>query len=353
MPLRWYNSVMKCNRNSDARSIDHHSLQVMRQQAVKAVGQGQNASDVAEAFGVNVRTVFRWLSNYASGGQTALLAKPIPGRPPKVNADEMRWLERVLRDDTPQQYKFEFALWTLPIIGELLYRQFGKRLSLGSISRLMRILGFSAQKPLYRAWQQDAELVQTWQQTTFPAIQAEAKAVGAMIYFGDDAGIRSDHHRGTTWAPVGQTPIIKATGRRFSLNMLSAVSAKGEFRFMLHDGTVGAKVFLEFLRRLMLGAQRPIFLVVDGHPAHKAKIIREFIEAQDGKLKLFYLPPYSPQLNPDEQVWLNVKTRVAKQLPQNKEELKRVLLSVMHRLQKLPALVRGFFQHPECRYAAA
>jgi len=352
MSLRWYNSGMKCKRNSDARSIDHHALQVMRQQAIKAIGQGQKVQDVSAAFGVNVRSVFRWLSSYASGGQNALLAKAIPGRPPKITSDEMRWLERTLKDDTPQQHKFEFALWTLPLIGELLYRQFGKRLSPGTVSRMLRMLGFSPQKPLYRAWQQDPELVRTWRQTTYPAIQAEAKAVGATIYFGDEAGIRSDHHRGTTWAPVGKTPVVKATGRRFSLNMLSAVSARGEFRFMLHDGSVGAKVFMAFLKRLMAGAQGPIFLIVDGHPAHKAKIIREFIDAQDGKLKLFYLPPYSPQLNPDEQVWLNVKTRVSKQLPQNIIELKSAILAVMHRLQKLPATVRGFFLHPDCRYAA-
>lgn len=324
----------------------------MRQQAVQAVHNGQPVTTVAGALGVNVRTVFRWLSHYASGGQPALLAKPIPGRPPKVTAEEMRWLARMLTDHTPQQFKFEFALWTLPVVGELLYRQFGKRLSPGSISRLLRLLGFSPQKPLYRAWQQDPEQVKAWQQATYPAIRTAAKAVGATIMFGDEAGMRSDHHRGTTWAPVGRTPISKATGRRFSLNMLSAVSAQGEFRFMLHDGSVGAKVFREFLKRLLAGAPHPIFLIVDGHPAHKAKLVCEFVAAQEGKQKIFYLPPYAPQLNPDEQVWLNVKTRVAKKLLQNKVELKAMILSTLHRLQKLPALVTTFFQHPNCRYAS-
>lgn len=324
----------------------------MRQQAVKAVRNGEAAASVARAFGVNERSVFRWLADFASGGQQGLLAKPIPGRPPKVGPEEMRWLATTLKEETPQQFKFEYALWTLALVGEVLYRQFGIKLSKGALSRLLKILGFSVQRPLYRAWQQDAALVKAWQETEYPAIQAEAKEIGATIYFADEAGMRSDHHTGTTWAPVGQTPIVKATGRRFALNMLSAVGTKGEFRFMLHDGSVGAQVFLEFLKRLLAGAQRPIFLIVDGHPAHKAKLVQDFVIAQKGKLKLFFLPPYSPQLNPDEQVWNHVKRQVAKRLPQNKEDLKEMLLSALHRLQKLPAIVRGFFHHPECRYTA-
>lgn len=342
---------MKCKRNSDGRSIDHQSLQVMRQQAVKAVGNGETATSVANAFGVNVRSVFRWLADFASGGQKALQAKPIPGRPQKISPDEMRWLAKTLKDETPQQFKFEYALWTLALVGEVLARQFGKRLSKGSVSRLMRILGFTVQKPRYRAWQQDAELVKKWQEEEFPAIRAEAKAAGAVIYFGDEAGMRSDHHAGTTWAPEGQTPVVKATGRRFSLNMISAVSGRGDLRFMVHDGTVDATVFKAFLKRLIVGAAHPIYLVLDGHPIHKAKLVRDFVAAQNGKLKLFYLPPYSPQLNPDEQVWGNVKSRVAKRLPQNKIELKQMLLGALRRLQKLPALVRGFFRHADCCYA--
>jgi transposase len=142
---------MKCKRSSDGRAIDHHALQVMRQQAIKALREGQSAAFVAAAFGVNVRSVYRWLADFANGGQNALLAKPIPGRPPKVSAEEMRWLAQAIRDHSPLQHKFDFGLWTLSLIGELIRRQFGKTLSLASVSRIMKLLGFSAQKPLYQA----------------------------------------------------------------------------------------------------------------------------------------------------------------------------------------------------------
>ena len=236
----------------------------MRQQAVKAVRDGQTVQSVAAAYGVNERSVFRWLADFANGGQNALLAKPIPGRPSKLSAEELSWIANAVRDHNPQQFKFEFGLWTLSLIRHLIKRQFKKELSVSSVHRLMKILGFSAQKPLYQAWQQDPVLVRTWETETYPAIRAEAKRLGATIYFGDESGIRSDYHTGTTWAPQGRTPVVQATGRRFSLNMISAVGTQGEFRFMLHEGSVGAKVFVEFLKRLMLNAEKPVFLIVDG-----------------------------------------------------------------------------------------
>ena len=161
-----------------------------------------------------------------------------------------------------------------------------------------------------------------------------------------------DYHTGTTWAPIGETPVVEVTGRRFSLNMISAVSPRGDFRFMLHDGSVNAQVFKEFLKRLLIGAEGPVFLVVDGHPIHKAKLIKEFVAAQHGMLKLFYLPPYSPQLNPDEQVWAHVKRQVSRQLVQSKDEMKRLALGALRRIQKLPELVKSFFRQPECQYVA-
>jgi transposase len=306
---------------------------------------------VAAAHGVNERTVYKWLAAYVSGGQNALLAKPIPGRPMKLTAEEMRWIAAAVRGKTPLQWQFEFALWTLAIIRDLIRRRFHKTLSASTVSKVMRMLGFTVQRPLYRAWQQDAVLVERWQREDFPAIKAEAEAAGATLYFADESGMRSDYHSGGTWAPAGQTPIVQATGRRYALAMISAVSARGEMRFMVHEGTVTATVFREFLRRLMIGATRPVFLVLDGHSIHKARPVKEFVARQAGRLKLFFLPPYAPQLNPDEQVWGNVKARVSKQLPKTMGELKSKIIGALRRLQKLPEIVQGFFHHPECRYA--
>ena len=174
---------------------------------------------------------------------------------------------------------------------------------------------------MYRAWQQNPELVQTWREKEYPKIARRAKREDAVIFFADEAGIRSDHHAGTSWAPVGETPVVQATGARFSLNMLSAVNAQGMFRFMTVDGGVNATVFREFLKRLITGMTRKIFLIADGHPMHKAKLVQRFVEDNSAAIELFFLPPYAPELNPDELTWAHIKTRVAKATVQTKEEL--------------------------------
>jgi transposase len=309
-------------------------------------------SSVAVAYGINVRSVFRWLADFANGGQNAHLGKPIPGRPLKVSAEEMRWIAQAVRDNAPLQFKFVFGLWLLSLIAALIEREFGKKLSLASVSRIMKLLGISSQIPLYQAWLQDATLVRPWEAEIYPAIRAEAKAKSATIYFTEESGICSDYHTETTWTPVGEKPVVEVTGRRFSLNMISAVSPRGEFRFMLHDGSVNTKVFREFLKRLMAGATTPVFFIGDGHPIYKAKLIKKLVEAQDRKLKLFYLPPYSPHLNLDEQVWAHVKRNVVRQLVQSKDEMKRLALGALRRIQKLPELLKSFFRQPEYQYAA-
>jgi transposase len=174
-----------------------------------------------------------------------------------------------------------------------------------------------------------------------------------LIFFADESAIRSDYHSGTTWSPVGKTPVVETTGARFSVNMLSAVNAHGGFRFMTVDGPVNAGVFREFLKRLITGMDRKIFLIVDGHPAHKAKMITSFVEENAGAIELFFLPPYAPELNPDELAWAHLKARIAKATAKTKDELKLTVESALYRLQKLPDVVASFFRTPSCKYAAA
>lgn len=344
---------MHCKKTIDARSYSHEALEQLRRDAVKRVEAGESPEAVATGLGINRRTMYRWLSAYHYGGDDALQAKPIPGAPPKLEAKQMAKLVKLISGKSPQQFKFEYALWTLALIRELIKREFNVKLSEVSVGRLMKRLGFTPQRPLYRAWQQDPVLVQTWQDQEYPKIARRAKKENALIFFADEAGIRSDNHAGTTWAPSGQTPVVKATGARFGFNMLSAVNAQGHFRFMTHEGTVTASVFRDFLKRLITGMERKIFLIVDGHPTHKAKLVKQFLADNADRIELFFLPPYSPELNPDELVWNNVKARVAKMAIMTKEEMKAAADSALRRLQKLPAVVASFFRTPTCIYATA
>jgi transposase len=337
---------------TDARAIDHKTLTELRKRAVARVQEGQIPTAVARVLGIHDRTIFRWLAKYRSGGWHNLDAKKRGGRPPKLDGKVLKWVYNTVTMKSPLQLKFPFALWTSTMIRELIYRRYGIKLSRSSVCRLLGQLGLSAQRPLWRAYQQNPELVQKWIDEQYPKIRRQARRVGAEIYFGDEAGVRSDFHSGTTWGKRGHTPIVSSTGARFSVNMISAVSPRGQMRFMITKARVTAKVFIEFLKRLLVNAPGPVFLIVDGHPTHKAKCVRRFIESQQGKLKLFLLPPYSPELNPDEYVWNDLKNNcIGRKFLSSKAQLRKQVLNHLRKLQKMPALIMSFFQSPTTRYA--
>lgn len=254
-------------------------------------------------------------AKYREGGKEALAARPVPGRPPKLSGLHLSRLYALIVGSDPRQLSCEFALWTRDMVREVIRREFGVRLSVVSVGRLLRKLGLSPQRPLYRAYQQNPEAVEAWKKEVFPALREQAAAEGATFYFADEAGIRADHHAGTTWAPVGRTPVVKATGARYSINMISAVTAKGALRFAVYEGNTNAEVFIDFCKRLLHDTVGPVYLVVDGHPAHRATATTQFVASTDGRLKLVFLPGYSPELNSDEWVWRNVKTARIKGKP--------------------------------------
>lgn len=259
--------------------------------AVTRIDAGESPEAVAQGIGISRRQICRWLLAYHYGGLDELKAKPIAGAPPKLGPKQVAKLLRMIQSKSPLQCQFEFALWTLSMIRELIRRKFAVSLSEVSVGRLMKRLGYSPQRPLYRAWQQDPALVAQWRTEQYPKIVARAKREGALVFFADESGIRSDHHAGTTWAPVGQTPVVKATGARFGFNMLSAVNARGHFRFMTVEGSVNGRVFKQFLQRLIAGQTQKIFLIVGGHPSHKARLVKLFVEEHADRIELFLLPP--------------------------------------------------------------
>lgn len=337
---------------TDARSLDHKTLTALRKRTVARIQEGASPTAIAEALGVNVRTVFRWLALYRGGGWGSLDAGKRGGRPTKLDGKAMKWLYDTITSKNPLQLQFPFALWISGMVRELIRRRFGLKLSKSSVCRLLNQLGLSAQRPLWRAYQQDPEMVRQWMEEQYPEIRRKARRVKAEIYFGDEAGVRSDFHSGTTWGKKGRTPIVSSTGARFGANLISAVSARGQLRFMFTKGRVTASVFIEFLKRLLVNASRAIFLIVDGHPTHKAKVVRRFVEEQRGRLKLFYLPPYSPELNPDEYVWNDLKNQcLGRKLITLRPQLKQETLRHLRKLQKTPELVKSFFRSPTTMYA--
>jgi transposase len=337
---------------TDGRALDHQTLSELRKRGVAAVQAGESPAQVAAALGVNLRTLFRWLALYRQGGWGKLEARKRGGRPRKLDGRALRWLYNTVTGKSPLQLQFPFALWTAEMVQILIAERYGVRLSHSSVCRLLHQLGLSAQRPLWRAYQQNPEAVGRWVAQEYPAIRRQAQRQGAQIFFADEAGVRSDFHSGTTWGRRGQTPVVSSTGARFGANLISAISAQGQLRFMVSKGRVTAAVFIGFLKRLLVNAAAPIFLIVDGHPTHRAKSVARFVAAQAGKLALFFLPPYSPELNPDELVWNDLKTHgMGRRLITSLTQMRQMVISHLRQLQKTPALVRSFFHAPTTRYA--
>lgn len=317
----------------------------------KAIEEGVSPDVAAQVMGFSRAVVFEWWRAYREGGEEALETKPAPGRPPGLSDEHMAELMRIIVGKNPQQLDFGPALWTRGIVRELIQRKFGVSLSEVSVGRILHKLGLSPQRPLYRAYEQDMAKVSEWKEKTFPEIQARAKKEGAAIFFADESSVRTDFHAGTTWAPVGRTPVLLGTGKRRSISMVSAVSPRGELHFDIQQEGIKADDFLAFCKRLVSDAGRPVFLILDNSQVHRAVILKEYARDSGGMLTLFFLPPYSPELNPDEWVWKNVKhDNLGRAAAKSTDDLAKFARIALGRLKGAPHLVRSFFGDPALTY---
>lgn len=339
---------------SDGRKLSHGQSEYIRKQAVRAVRVDKRSpEEVIKVFGLHRSCIYRWLNRYDVGGLESLDSRKAKGPTSKITLQQKQQLGKMLLKN-PTQLSFEYALWTIQMIVDLIERKFKVRYSVVQVSYILKEIGFSKQKPLQRAYEQDPQKVDQWLRKDYPTIKKEAKKENRNIFFADEAGFHSTSEYGGTWAPKGETPIIRTTGKRIKVNCISAVNNNGTMRFMLYEGNFNSERFIEFLKRMLHKQTTPISLIVDGHSTHKTNKVKQFVESTKGKLKLYYLPPYSPELNPDEFVWNNAKQKVAKkkyQAEKNKVTFKDNVQTTMTEIQKNKKLVRSFYGEPNVAYA--
>jgi transposase len=293
----------------------------------------------------------KWKQKWKTGGVEALYAKRIPGRPGSLSENQLAELAGLVRDHTPADYGFEECLWTKALIAALIEQRFGVLFKPDWAGKLMRRLGFTPQRPVYRADQRDPVKVADWRENLYPAIRDEAAQVGAKIYFGDEAHLRSDYHSGTTWAPAGITPVIQTTGKRESVSMISAIEQHGTIHFNAFTGTCNSSKFIEFCKSLLADDGGKVFLILDNSSIHRSAETKEFVASTEDRLKLFFLPGYSPILNPDEWVWKNVKAdRAGRRAKHHPGDLFVIAHQALERLSGAPEIVRGFFRDPHLAY---
>lgn len=342
---------------NDARQLSPAAQEAIRRLVIQARAAGMTQAEASRTFKVSRSAINNWekaLREAASGEDALASRKRGPKSPQsKLAGTQAAIIANTIRDRDPAQLKLGFMLWTREAVQQLIRERFQLSLSLSTVGRCLKKWGFTPQKPLVRAREQDPVRVERWLREEYPAIASRAKKEGARIYWGDEMGVRSDHHAGRSYAPKGETPILRATGQRVSCNMISAITNRGDVRFKVFKGRFSSSVFLDFLARLCRDSREKIFLVVDGHSAHKSKVVREFVARNAAKLEIFYLPPYSPELNPQEYMNNDVKTRAGKIRRASGGEIESNLRSILHAVQKNPAKVGRYFHANEVSYAAA
>jgi transposase len=335
----------------DGRQLHRKALDAIRALALARIADGESVTAVMASYGLCRTTVYHWRRKLAErGGDVLLSAKP-PGRPPRLTPKQKAQVFRWLNGKDPRQYGFDFGLWTRQLVAALVEERFGLALGVTAVGRLLAELNITPQKPLRRAYERDPEAVARWERETYPTLRRRARARGAAIFFLDEAGVRSDAPLGRTWAPRGQTPIVLTSGQRQVVNAISAVSPLGAFWYKVFTGRLNATTFRTFLQAFLRGRRQPVFLVVDGHPAHRARLIADFVQAQRGRLELHFLPGYTPDLNPDEFVWNHLRQQGVTKTPLRQNESLQVRVEAdLAAIKADRQLLRSFFAAPSVAY---
>lgn len=344
------------NTKQDARKLDLVGKEDLRRRVVQAVVvQGMRKAGAARVFGVSRTSVHSWVALYEQDGEDGLTPKR-PGRP-KGGGQLKGWqaatIVNIIKDHCPDQLRMPFALWTREAVRDLIHVRFRIWYSLNMIGRLLQRWGFTPQKPVTRAYERDDARIHDWLKCEYPALRRRAKRENAEIYWEDEAGLRSDHLVGRSYSPRGETPVIRSTGKRFGCNFISAVNNLGKMRFRVFNGSFTQSVMIDFLNRLVRDAKRKVIVIADGHPAHKGRRVRQWLQEHASECELVLLPGYAPELNPDELLNQDLKSNVfSSRRPRTRDELVTQTRSYLRGTQKRPDIVRAYFQEAHVNYAA-
>jgi transposase len=342
-------------RVNDTRTLSPVAQEELRRRVVHAVlVQDMKKSHAARTFKVSRASIDHWLDIFQHDGEKALAARK---RGPKVQSRlkprQLKQITNAICGKCPDQLKLPFALWTREAVQQFLSSRFGIAVSVWTAGRYLKAWGFSPQRPARRAYEQDPVAVKRWLQEEYPAIKARAKQEKARIRWCDEMGLRSDHQSGTSWGRVGCTPVIPGAGKRFGCSMISAISNRGELAFMVYTQRFTGPVFIRFLHRLRRLYRKKTFLIVDGHPTHRATLVKRYLAKYKDNIELFFLPGYSPQLNPDELLNQDTKANaLSRRRPRDQQEMIRDTRAHLRSRQRSPKIVANFFQEKHVQYAA-
>ena len=340
----------------DARKLSKDVQQELRNQIIRLRKQGRTNREIARLVGVSEPHASGVWHRYQKGGKAAIRVK-IRGRrhgeKKTLSEEQEREIQRLVIDKLPDQLKLPFALWTREAIRQLIQQRCGVVMPIRTVGEYLKRWGFTVRKPVKRAYEQNPEEVNRWLREQYPAIAAKAKQEKAEIYWGDETGLQTTAHQSRGFAPRGKKPVLRISARKGSISIVSAINNEGQMRFMLYKKGMTAQLFIKFMGRLIRDAKRKVYLILDNLRTHHSKAVARWVQEHEEKIALFYLPSYSPELNPDEYLNNDLKRRVHADIPaKSEQELRKKTLSHMRSIAKRPRHVRSFFKHPSAAYAA-
>lgn len=339
-------------KQKDARFLSPVVQQELRERAIEAYLNGASKTEISTLLGVSRQAVWMWLKKYFKSGDRGLKIRK-RGRPEGSQLQPWQSAQtvKIIKNYCPDELSMPFFLWTRESVGLLIHEKFGIKLSKWTVGRYLARWGFSPQKPARRAIEQSPKAIERWFKVEYPAIQKLARKEKATIHWGDEMGLRSDHNVGRTYGLKGETPVVKRTGNRFSCNMISVITNLGKLTFMVFHENFTSDIFLKFLKRFIRQSDRKVFLVVDNHRAHKSKKVNEWLRNNVEHIRLYYLPSYCPELNPDEFLNQDVKSHMGKQRVHTKAQMVKNLNKHLKMRQQQPQVIQNFVRGCHPRYA--
>jgi len=341
---------------TDMRLLSRDARHERRVQVIRLRKAGHTYDEIAQQTGLSRTGVFDICKRHEAAGAKALRDAPNgrkTGDGRLLTAEQETLIRKLIADKTPDQLKMVYALWTRQAVAELVLERFGIKLAVRTMGLYLARWGFTPQKPMKKAYEQSPAAVKKWLEEDYPVMAARAKAEGAEIHWGDESGLRSDDVRGRSYAPKGETPVIRVNNKRHGLSVISTVTNKGQMRWKIFDGALNAKILIDFLRRLIKGASKKVFLILDNLRVHHAKPVKAWLAENTDAIEVFYLPSYSPELNPDEMANADIKQAVTKLAPaRTKLQLVKATSQHLRSVQRQPERVRKYFEHGPVRYAA-
>ena len=343
-------------KHVDMRKLAPAAQEERRRQVIGLRQNGVSYAAIAAQVGLSQTGVVNICQRFANKGKKGLVSGKRGRKPDEqklLDATQEKAIKRLICRHMPDELGLDFALWSREAARALIRRQYGVRLAVCTTGKYLARWGFTAQKPLRRAYEQEPAAVRDWLRHEYPAIAARARRARGVIFWGDETGLRADDVRGRSYAPPGKTPVVRPNHRRIGLGLISAVGNRGEVRWKVLDGAIKAPVLICFLQRLIRDAGRKVFLILDRLRVHRSALVRDWLARHKTQIEVFYLPSYSPELNPDEGLNADLKQHITRKAPlRSKQALKQAAVSHMRRLAKSPARVRSFFRQKSMRYAA-